>query len=150
MNEYEVGAPTWNSLAHFRFTLVGLYLAAVGLLYASNSPYSAPVILCLAIPVWLIDLRTRLLLRRTQDRLKDIERETRPTGHKPSQENPTALFHALDHAPKCFRFFGVSIPHWGWRERIISYSTPIDLVILATIAVALIQLVSCWSSKGKQ
>ena len=142
MDEYQVGASTWNSLAHFRFTLVGLYLAAVGLLYTSGRPESCVAILCLAIPVWLIDVRTRLLLRRTQDRLKEIERHAAAPGEEPSQENPAKLFYALDHARKSFRLFGVSIQGWGWRERIISYSTAIDLLIMATVVVALIKLVS--------
>jgi hypothetical protein len=140
MDEYQAGTATWNSLANFRFTLVGLYLAAVGLLYTGSRPEAGAAILCLAIPVWLIDFRTRLLLRRTQDRLKEIEHEQSPTGQKPDEKQPTTLFYALDYAPRTFRFLGFNVPHWRWRERIISYSTAIDLLMVATVAIAIVKL----------
>ena len=73
--EYEAICANLNQLASFRFTLIGFYVAAMGLM-SSASPGREKFILMLWISVcfWILELRNRGLHTNMSDRGMQIER----------------------------------------------------------------------------
>ena len=74
--EYEAICANLNQLASFRFTLIGFYVAAMGLM-SSASPDRDKFILMLWISMcfWILELRNRGLHTNMSDRGMQIERD---------------------------------------------------------------------------
>jgi hypothetical protein len=65
-----------NNVVTFRFTVLGFYLAAIGLIVSRDSSQSAAALLVgITLAVWIIDLRNRSLLANICSRGIEIERE---------------------------------------------------------------------------
>jgi hypothetical protein len=74
--EYEAICANLNQLASFRFTLIGFYVAAIGLI-SSASPGRDKFIMMLWISMcfWILELRNRGLHTNMSDRGMQIERD---------------------------------------------------------------------------
>ena len=134
LEEYRAGAPLLNSLVSLRFTLLGLFVAGVALLMGSKDfPMNGPAIIVLTIAVWIIELRNRIVVRRVQNRLREIEKK----WPKPEQRE-YRLFNAADKAATKLRLFCWLL---DWPESKNHGMNPCDAVIGHGFAIDLLMTV---------
>jgi hypothetical protein len=96
-----------QTVVGFRFQLLGFFLAAVGFIVSHQSRASAALLLALAIGLWLVELKNRLLLNRTGERAGEIEALlghagfVSVLGEKVSSKGPDVL-HGMEPRWLCF------------------------------------------------
>ena len=143
--EYTALASYSTTIVTFRFTLLGFYLAASGLIIGSPpSKEKAALLLGLSLSLWFLELRNRSLLENLSHRGMQIERECwgyrgqrsydpffchqnkkKPTDDPEAGEPP---------APEYTRV-------WNWRLKIpISHTQGLDLTYLLIALYAIYQL----------
>lgn len=130
--EYTALCANLNQLASFRFTLVGFYIAALGLIVSGNpGTESYSLMLWISFCFWILELRNRQLHANMAERGRQIETYWGSTGEaflshwsgkKLSEETGIS-----------FLFFKVRLP--------VSHSLGLDLLFLGVIVYSLIQIV---------
>jgi len=74
--EYKAICANLNQLASFRFTLIGFYVAAIGLIVAANPGKDKfALMLWISLCFWILELRNRGLHTNMSERGMQIERE---------------------------------------------------------------------------
>jgi hypothetical protein len=74
--EYSALCANINQLASFRFTLIGFYVAAIGLISSGGSGVDKfLMLLWISLCFWILELRNRALLSNMAERGTQIERE---------------------------------------------------------------------------
>ena len=147
--EYSALSSYFNTIVTFRFTTVGFFIAAVGLIVGSSpSKEKAFLLLGISISLWLLELRNRSLFTNLAYRGIQIEREfwgyrglsaydpfySRQIKVKPAIEKDSE---ATDLPPPDYPkilFWEVKIP--------ISHTVAFDLLYFIVIVFAIIQLFS--------
>jgi hypothetical protein len=134
-----------NQVVSFRFTLVGFYLAFIGLIMTgSPSVGKAFLILWLSIVLWILELRNRALLSNLSERGMQIERDY--WGYSGSKAYDAFISHQNKVEP-------LNDPEAGeppgldytkilfWRLRLpVSHTLALDLMYLGVILYTIIQL----------
>ena len=143
--EYAALSSYATTVVRFRFTLLGFYLAAVGLIVASSlSKEKAALLLGLTVVLWLLELRNRSLLNNLAQRGMQIEREywgyrgrraydpffSHQNKVKPT-DDPEAGEPPLPDYPKV----------WNWQVKItVSHTQALDLTYLLVALYAVVHL----------
>ncbi len=143
--EYEAVCSNLNRLASFRFTLVGFYVAALGLI-ASGPPEQGRFALMLWISLcfWILELRNRGLHSNMAERGTQIEREhwgyRGPKAYEPfiSHWNRTKPNDDPGAGPPPKRDV-VRLLFWDLRLP-VSHTLGLDLLFLGVIAYSVFQL----------
>jgi len=144
--EYAALSAYFGTVINFRFTTLGFFLAAVGLIVSADAPSRAHALLLLlvALGAWIVEMRNRSIFRELADRGIEIEREvwgyqgkdaykpfysrmlkTEPSGSSPAVKPPIS---------KTKLFF------WEFGAKHLSHTLGIDLIFLAVHAFAIWQL----------
>ena len=97
--EYSALTAYHNTVVSFRFTVLGFYLAAVGLIVGSGlSKPKAGLVLGLSFVLWLVELRNRSLLGNLGIRGMQIERDL--WGYKGDKAYDPFFCHMIKEKPK--------------------------------------------------
>jgi hypothetical protein len=134
--EYAAISSRVSQLSSFRFSLAGLYVAAVGVIASADKPVKANFILIiwLTLCLWVVELRTRSFLENIRRRGLQIENQY--WGYKAAREEQPYISHwGTEKFPKSKLFF------WTIRAP-VSHSLGFDLLFLGVIAYALYQLLT--------
>jgi hypothetical protein len=143
--EYTAITSYHNKIVSFRFTLIGLYLAAVGFIMSGNlSLIKLLFLILISSALWIIELRNRSLLNNLCARGMRIEQDYwdykndhrfEPFfGHmnKRNLEKPKGLRNKPQFDPDPARIFCTEI-----ESRLISHSMAIDIMFLGIIIIIL-------------
>ncbi|HPO12995.1 MAG TPA: hypothetical protein PLI09_06085 [Candidatus Hydrogenedentes bacterium] len=149
--EYAALSAYFSTVINFRFTTLGFFLAAVGLIVSADVPTHAHALLLLlvALGAWIVEMRNRSLFRELADRGIEIEREvwgykgadafkpfySRMLKTKPQDATSAALPPAVK-TKLLFWEFG-----WEFGAKHLSHTLGIDLIFLGVVAFAIWQLV---------
>jgi hypothetical protein len=147
--EYKAICANLNQLASFRFTLIGFYVAAIGLIVAANPGKDKfALMLWISLCFWILELRNRGLHTNMSERGMQIEREYWGYNNKRVYEpfishwskKPPALDSKTHDVPEpaneIVKFFFWKIP---LSDR-ISHSLGLDFLFLGVIVYSVIQL----------
>jgi hypothetical protein len=149
--EYGAICANLNQLASFRFTLIGFYIAAMGLI-VSGTPDKDNFVLMLWISLcfWILELRNRGLHTNMSDRGMQIEREywgykgeaayepfiSHWRKEKPSHDPKASEPSTPDKESVKFLFWKTKLPDF------INHSVGLDLLFLGVIGYSVIQLLT--------
>ena len=145
--EYSAICANLNQLASFRFTLVGFYVAAIGLIFSADTGTDKFfLLLWISLCFWILELRNRGLHSNMTARGAQIERDywgykgkrayepfisrwsrIEPRGDKNAGEPP-----ARDEVR--FLFFDVRLP--------VSHTLGLDLLFLGVMIYSVIRMIS--------
>lgn len=162
--EYAALASYHGTVVTFRFTVVGLFLAAAGLLISTDKiecEVKALALIGLTLPVWIIEVRNRTLLRQLTTRGMQIEMLWGYWGGRPFEPffqrmiSDKGRMRKIDPKfDKGFRDIKPPPPEpldwFCWRGipyssrtfmRVLSHTFAIDLLFLLTLLYALCALV---------
>ena len=144
--EYSALCSNLNQLASFRFTLVGFYVAAIGLLSSTNLGKDKFILLLwISFCFWILELRNRNLHSNITERGVQIEREywgyegeqayepfishwsrKKPIGSTNAKKPPSiGKVHVL--------FFNIELP--------VSHTLGLDLLFLGIIIYSIVRLI---------
>ena len=130
--EYTALCANLNQLASFRFTLVGFYIAALGLIVAGNpGKDSYSLMLWISFCFWILELRNRQLHSNMAERGRQIETYWGSTGE--SFISHWSGKKLSEEARMPFLFFKVRLP--------VSHSLGLDLLFLGVIVYSVLQIV---------
>lgn len=149
--EYNAICANLNQLASFRFTLVGFYVAAMGLIAAAN-PGKDRFILMLWISLcfWILELRNRGLHTNMSDRGMQIEREywgyTGKKAYEPfishwRKEKPINDPEAIEPS----ELHKESVKLFFWKTKLpdfVTHSLGLDLLFLGVICYSVVRLLT--------
>jgi len=141
--EYAAVSAKLNQLPSFRFALIGLYVAGVGLIASSTSPniWNYFLIIGLTIPLWLIDLRTRWLLINIGNRGIQIEKEWGYEGWISQMSNRKTSESKENDSSSVREPDGVKLFFWKVKlPRIISHSLGFDLLFASVCLYSAVQI----------
>jgi hypothetical protein len=132
----------------FRFTLVGFFVAAVGLIAAVDfTKEKAALLLWLSIVLWLLELRNRSLLSNLSERSMQIERQY--WGYRGLRAYDPFVSHQNKLKPDDDPDAGdppgpdsTKILFWRVRLKIISHTIALDLLYLGVIGYTIYKLFS--------
>jgi hypothetical protein len=135
--EYQAIAQFLTATLAVRFTTLGFFAATAGFIFQCSSlegNIRGPVILCLTIVVWLIEVKNRIILAKYRNRGEDIEKIWRSRCGT-CFDKP--FFHrAHDYPVVHFLWLGVKFPASARLKRIISHSVAIDILMLSALVAA--------------
>jgi hypothetical protein len=138
--EYNAICEKLKTLPSFRFTMIGLYVAAVGVILFPEKPTDINFygMIALTVILWIIDLRTRGLLFTVRKRGIAIEKCCY-WGYNGEKENEPYLHHmeSKENEPAEVTFF--FFKNCGFPA-FFSHSLGIDLLFLTAIGCSVVQL----------
>jgi hypothetical protein len=145
--EYAALSAYFGTVINFRFTTLGFFLAAVGLIVSADVPTRAHALLLLLVGsgAWIVEMRNRSLFRELAGRGIEIEREvwgyrsadaykpfySRMLKTKPPDDDTTAN-------PPASK---TKLLIWEFGAKYLSHTLGIDLIFLSVIVFAIWQLV---------
>ena len=145
--EYTALSSYATTVVTFRFTLLGFYLAATGLIIGGVlSKEKAALLLGLSVALWFMELRNRSLLANLAERGMQIEREH--WGYRGKRAYEPFFSHQNKARPKDDLEAGAPPPPdyprvWKWTVKIpISHTQAFDLTYLIVSLYAVVQLLS--------
>ena len=145
--EYAALSAYFGTVINFRFTTLGFFLAAVGLIVSADVPTRAHALLLLLVAsgAWIIELRNRSIFRELADRGIEIERQVwgyqgadayKPFYSRMLKTKPSdGTTEAKPPASKTKLLF------WEFSAKHLSHTLGIDLIFLGVVAFAIWQLV---------
>ncbi len=147
--EYHAICANLNQLASFRFTLIGFYVAAMGLIAAANPGKDRfALMLWISLCFWIIELRNRGLHTNMSERGMQIEREY--WGYKGERAYEPFISHWSKKPPiqdgeayKIAKPAKETVKFLFWKIELpdfISHSLGLDLLFLGVITYSIIQL----------
>jgi len=156
--EYAALSNYFNKLITFRLTLLGFYLAAIGLIVAgTNWPISLPISLLgivLTVSLYIFELRTRVIFRHLAKRAIAIEQVN---WHFKGQKDAIPFFSRQfydevikdkengDKFPTEIQILGIKIriPYRGSKvSALVSYSFALDILYLGVLIFFIVSAVS--------
>lgn len=145
--EYTALSSYFTTVITFRFTLLGFYLAATGLIVGGGlSREKAGLLLGLSIALWLLELRNRSLFNNLAERGMQIEREY--WGYRGKKAYDPFYSHHMKARPRNDPEAGnppaPDYPKiWNWTVKIkVSHTQAFDLIFLLVSLYALGQILS--------
>jgi hypothetical protein len=144
--EYKAICANLNQLASFRFTLIGFYVAAMGLIAAANPGKDKfALMLWISLCFWILELRNRGLHTNMSDRGMQIEREY--WGYKGERIYEPFISHWNQKTPvgdsEVSKPNKESVKFLFWKTRLpdfVSHSLGLDLLFLGVIVYSIVQL----------
>ena len=147
--EYKAICANLNQLASFRFTLIGFYVAAMGLIAAANPGEDKfALMLWISLCFWILELRNRGLHTNMSDRGMQIEREY--WGFKGKRAYEPFISHWSKKPPtndseayKISKPAKESVKFLFWKIKLpnfISHSLGLDLLFLGVIVYSIIRI----------
>ena len=147
--EYTALSTYFGTVINFRFTTLGFFLAAVGLIVSADVLTRAHALLLLIVAsgAWIIELRNRSIFRELADRGIEIERKVwgyrgadiyKPLFSRMLKTKPCPPVRATEVKPPTSR---TKLFFWEFNSKLLSHTLGIDLIFLGVIAFALYQLV---------
>lgn len=151
--EYSALSAFHTSVIQFRFTLIGFYIAAVGLIVSqSNGTKNAPLLLGISIALWLLEFRNRSLMYNLSDRAMQIERQG--WGYKGKAAYDPFYCHMMkarpskEDDPEAPDPPSLDYPKfWTWKVKVpVTHTQGFDLLYCFVSIYALIQIITsrCW------
>jgi hypothetical protein len=149
--EYEAICANLNQLASFRFTLIGFYVAAMGLM-SSASPDRDKFILMLWISMcfWILELRNRGLHTNMSDRGMQIERDY--WGYRGKRAYEPFISHWRKEKPvndpgadELSKLNKDSVKLFVWKAELpsfVSHSLGLDLLFSGAIIYSVVRLLT--------
>ena len=153
--EYKEVSGYYRTAMTFRFTTVGLYLAAVGLIArieGISGVEKGILLLGITVPVWIIELRNRTVLRGLVERGMEIEHlwgydqgthaydrffQRIERDKKFLQKKDPDIEEPPPGKPQRFFFFTIPMPRSDLLLRLISHTNGIDLLFTFVAAYAI-------------
>lgn len=141
--EYAALASFLGTANTFRFTVLGLFLAAAGLMLSNPSNVKAALLLAVSLALWLAELRTRSLLSHVLRRGSEIERHWKSESGTGKQfmtrladeweTDDLSTLKGVDRPHICVFFWNLPVP-------VLRHSLVIDAIFLGVAAAAVWQL----------
>ena len=145
--EYTALTSYATTIVTFRFTLLGFYLAAAGLIIGSPpSRGKAALLLGLSVSLWLLELRNRSLLDNLSYRGMQIERKY--WGYRGLMAYDPFICHQNKKKPEDDHAAAEPPPPdypkvWNWKLKIpVSHTQGLDLTYLLIALYALVQILA--------
>jgi hypothetical protein len=128
--KYDSLAAYGRTVVTFRFTVLGFYLTAVGLVLAGMPTFWKYLLLTvIAISLWTIELRNRTLKNELSELTRQIEKIWGYTQDKKD-----------DYHPYPTKVFGITIPTKA-TENLLTHSNALDLLYFSVFLYALINMI---------
>ncbi len=133
--EYDALCSSIRQIVTYRFTVLGFFLATVGLvLKADDLAYRGFILMVLAVLVWLLDIRNRVLLCRLEQRGNEIQKFWNSKDAEINRDcKHSFVTHGKDKSEKEIYIFLNSVkltPGKSWLDRIARHSLVIDVLML--------------------
>ncbi len=145
--EYAALSAYFGTVINFRFTTLGFFLAAVGLIVSADVPTRAHALLLLLVAsgAWIVEMRNRSIFRELADRGIEIERQVwgyrgadayKPLYSRMLKTKPSEPVIATE--PPASK---TKLLFWEFSSKHLSHTLGIDMIFLGVIVFALWQLV---------
>ena len=145
--EYAALSAYFGTVINFRFTTLGFFLAAVGLIVSADVPTRAHALLLLLVAsgAWIVEMRNRSLFRELAERGIEIERQVwgyrgadayKPLYSRMLKTKPSSVIEGTE--PPASK---TKLLFWEFGAKHLSHTLGIDLIFLGVIAFAIWQLV---------
>jgi hypothetical protein len=141
--EYTALAAFLGTANTFRFTVLGLFLAAAGLMLSDPTDVKASLLLAVSLALWLAELRTRSLISHVLRRGSDIERYWNIESGTEKQfmtrfadeweTDDLSTLKGVDRPTICVFLWNLPVP-------VLRHSIVIDVIFLGVAAAAVWQL----------
>ena len=146
--EYAALSAYFGTVINFRFTTLGFFLAAVGLIVSADVPTRAHALLLLLVAsgAWIVEMRNRSIFRELAERGIEIERQV--WGYRGADAYKPLYSRMLKTMPS-EPVIGTEPPAsktkllvWEFSSKHLTHTLGIDTIILGVIIFALWQLVA--------
>jgi len=134
--EYEALSSYERQVVTFRFTVLSFFLATVGIIVfrAEVVPGAGLVLIFLSVPMWLLDARNRVLLKRLGERGKAIEKIWENMAPHAWYDGYSFHRHAEDNRCTDIQVLSQKVPFRGESHfgKLARHSLAIDLICILT------------------
>lgn len=140
--EYFVASEHYKQAVTYRFTSLGLMLAGVTFLLGKDTqPLSGLIGVLILVPIWIIELRNRVIILTIAKRMIEIEKSWKRTSEA---THFMTLYHAhdLDHISKARIKPWILMRKGTYKRLLISHSFGIDVIIIILIAACVLKCLS--------